>query len=382
MAKNKGPSDLPKLPAQINYNDLVDQITKAHSSLARLDEMLRHIPNPSLIEQTFLTQEAVLSSKIEGTQVTLEEVLKKEAEQGGEHVEEDSEKGRDIREVWNYRRAFRMGLDMIAEGEPLAENNVKKLHRTLLQSVRGKTRAPGEFRKGQVHIGPPGTPMEDARYVPPGAGEISDLYSNFDKYLNNPAAEKDVLVQIAVAHYQFEAIHPFMDGNGRVGRLLIPLFLFKRGVISSPLMYVSQYFEENRHDYYDLLADVSYKDAWTPWIRFFLNGLCVQAAIASEAGRAITQLRSEHQAHLSEYKSTYAYSILDAMFAQPYFTPNLISAKSGIKNKQTVLNLIEKFKAAGIVVDLIPSRKRNKVYEFKQLTDLLNASQGGKKKSV
>ncbi len=377
MAKIKGPFDLPKLPAKIDYSELVDQVTKAHAALARLDEMFKHISNPALIEQTFLTQEAVLSSKIEGTQVTLEDVLKQEAEKGGEHIEESSEKGRDIKEVWNYRRAFRMGLDMINAGESLAENNIKKLHKALLQSVRGKTRAPGEFRKDQVHIGPPGTPMSEARYIPPIASSIPGLYSNFDRYFNTPGAEKDPLVQIAIAHYQFEAIHPFKDGNGRVGRLLIPLFLYKRGIISSPLMYVSQYFEENRRDYYDLLSDVSYKDAWVPWIRFFLHGLCVQANKASEVGRAITVLRDEHRKHLSEYKSTYAYAVLDAMFAQPYFTPNMIARSSGVKNKQTILNLIAKFTAAGILKDISPHRKRNKVYVFEELTNLLDNHERG-----
>ncbi len=372
MAKTKGPFDLPELPVKIDYSELVDQITKAHTALARLDEMFKHIPNSALIEQTFLTQEAVQSSKIEGTQVTLEDVLKQEAEEGGEHIEENSERGRDIREVWNYRSAFREGLEIINGGGQLAENNIKRLHKILLQSVRGKTRAPGEFRKEQVHIGPPGTPASEARYIPPTASSIPNLYSNFDRYLNTDTAEKDPLVQIAVAHYQFEAIHPFKDGNGRVGRLLIPLFLFKRGIISSPLMYVSQYFEENRRDYYDLLADVSYKDAWIPWIRFFLNGLCVQANAASEVGRKITTLRNEHRTHLSEYKSTYAYAVLDAMFAYPYFTPNILSMRSNVKNKQTILNLIEKFKEAGILKDLSPHRKRNKVYVFSELANLLD----------
>lgn len=272
----KGPIDLPKLPPAIDYVAVVSDLSKAHAALARLDETLAHLRNPNLVERTFLTREAVLSSQIEGTQATLEEVFHEEAA-SGEAVSEDTEKRQDIREVINYRRATYEGIRLIGSGQPLAENNVKRLHSILLESVRGKTKAPGEFRREQVYIAPPGTPISEARYIPPAPKFIADLYSNFDRYLNVEDAEKDPLIQIAVAHYQFEAIHPFNDGNGRVGRLLIPLFLYQRNILSRPYMYVSKYFEEHRRDYYDLLADVSYKDAWTPWIRFFLNGLTEQA---------------------------------------------------------------------------------------------------------
>ena len=369
--KNKTPFDLPKLPAKINYNDLVEHIAKAHTALARLDEMLKHIGNPSHLERTFFTREAVLSSKIEGTQVTLEDVLKEEAKDKKSSTE-DSERQRDIVEVLNYRRAMRTGVKMVEDGRPLGENAVKELHKILLQSVRGRTRAPGEFRREQVYIAPEGTPMEEARYVPPVPKDIPELYSNLDRYLNLEDSERDPLVQIAIAHYQFEAIHPFNDGNGRIGRLLIPLFLYNRKIIARPLIYISKYFEENRRDYYDLLNDVSYKDAWTPWIRFFLHGLCEQAYEATELGRAIIALRNEYRTHLAEFHSTYAFNLLDAIFQRPYFTPTQIRKESGIKNSQTVLTLISKFVEAGILKDMEPKRMRNKVYQFYPLTQLLN----------
>src|SRR3989338_3605086 len=374
-AKNKvkGPFDLPKLPGQVNYSELIEHLSKAHASLARLDEMLKQAEIHPLIVSTFLTKEAVLSSNIECTQVTLEDVLKKEAEEGKKVAENDTI-GRDVREVLNYRDALQYGAKMIDDGKSLSENNIKKLHEILLRSVRGKIRAPGEFRREQVYIAPPGTPMSEARYIPPSPTLIPNLYSNFDRYLNTTDSERDALVQIAVAHYQFEAIHPFMDGNGGVGRLLIPLFLYDRKIIARPLMYVSKYFEEHRRDYYDLLADVSYKDAWTPWIRFFLNGLCEQAQNAIDLGRDIVALREDIYKRLRKYNSASSINLLDAIFKQPYFTPTLIKTVSGIRTQQTVLTLVTKFLADGILVDLTPSRQRNKIYAFKPLTDLLDGS--------
>lgn len=378
QSKTKVPFDLPKLPPGVDYGALVEHLSQAHASLARLDETLRHLRNPALIERTFLTREAVLSSQIEGTQATLEEVFKKEAEEG-EKIKEEDKKAQDIQEIINYRQAMREGVKLVDAGESLAENNVKKLHKILLQSVRGKTRAPGEFRRDQVYIAPPGTPMEEARYVPPLATRIPELYGDFDRYFNTENAERDPLVQIAIAHYQFEAIHPFKDGNGRVGRLLIPLFLYRRKVLAHPYMYVSKYLEEHRRDYYDLLADVSYKGAWVPWIRFFLNGLCEQAKDASTLARKIIEMQNEYERHLSEFNSPYAFNLLEAVFAYPVFTTTLIRKAAGIENVQTALNLIQKFVRAGILVDVSPERKRNKTYAFTRLLDLLNQYGNGEK---
>ncbi|MEK9176916.1 MAG: Fic family protein [Patescibacteria group bacterium] len=373
MAQNiRGiPFDLPKLPTPVDYTTLFDDLRKANSALTRLDEMLKHLPDPSRIERIFLSQEAVLSSKIEGTQVTLEEVLKEEADNSGKPVEEISERGKDIKEIINYRQAFIQGLKIIENGELLTEDNVKKLHKILLRSVRGKTRAPGEFRRDQVYIAPPGTPMKDARYVPPSPIYVPDLYGNFDQYLNKPEAERDPLVQIAIAHYQFEAIHPFNDGNGRLGRLLIPLFLFQRKIVARPLMYVSKYFEAHRSDYYDLLAAVSYKNEWTAWIRFFLHGLFEHATHASTVGRNIIALQEKLRKGLSKFQSPYALNFLDAMFTRSYFTPTAIKQAAGLRNQQTALNLIRKFELAGIIRDVSPERKRNKIYEFTLLVKLL-----------
>ena len=367
----KTPFDLSLLPVKIDYSLLVSDIAKAHASLARLDETLTHLRNPKIIERTFLTREAVLSSQIEGTQATLEEVLKEEAV-AGENVVENTKKMQDIREVINYRRAMNEGIKLIDQGEPLAENNIKRLHCILLESARGKTKTPGEFRREQNYIAPPGTPMSEARYVPPLPTRVPELYSNFDRYFNIPESEQDPLVQLAVAHYQFEAIHPFKDGNGRVGRLLIPLFLYRRKILSKPYVYVSKYFEEHRRDYYDLLADVSYKNAWIPWIRFFLNGLTEQAADACSLIRDILELQRKFHAVLSDFHSPYAFNLLDVLFAYPICSTTQMRALGDIKNIQTLLNLIKKFERDGILVDISPERKRNKTYAFAPLLEILD----------
>ena len=369
--EHKTPFELPLLPPKIDYTLLVGDIAKAHASLARLDETLIHLRNPRIIERTFLTREAVLSSQIEGTQASLEDVFKEEAS-AGDNPNDATKKAEDIREVINYRRAMSEGVKMIDASTPLAENNIKKLHSILLQSVRGKTKSPGEFRRIQVYIAPPGTPMSEARYVPPLPVRVPELYGNFDRYFNTAEAEQDALVQLAVAHYQFEAIHPFSDGNGRVGRLLIPLFLYDRKILSKPYMYVSKYFEEHRRDYYDLLADVSYKDAWIPWIRFFLNGLTEQASDACMLVRQIVDLQQKFHTVLSDFHSPYASNLLDVLFVYPICSTTQMRMMGGIKSVQTLQNLIKKFTKAGILEDISPDRKRNKTYAFVPLLDIIN----------
>lgn len=372
LERGKIALNLPKLPPPIDYLALIENLGEAHASLARLDETLLHLRNPGLIERTFLTREALMSSQIEGTQATLEEVFKKDIKDE-DSIKPEDKKWQEIQEVINYRGAMREGVKMIDAGNSLAENNIKKLHRILLQSVRGKTRAPGDFRRDQVYIAPPGTPMTEARYIPPPATQIPELYSNLDRYLNTEGSERDPLVQIAVTHYQFEAIHPFADGNGRVGRLMIPLFLYQRKILSRPYMYISKYLEEHRRDYYDLLADVTYKDAWIPWTRFFLKGISEQAKDACALARKIIDLQLEYERRLKSFDSSYAFSMLEAMFRYPIFTTATIRERAGIKNVQTGLNLISKFIEAGMLKDLTPERKRNKAYAFTRLMDLLNS---------
>ena len=363
----KNPFNLPKLPPKINYEPLIDHIIRAHRAIAGLDSLLGALPNPNLLGRTMQTKEAVESSKIEGTQATINEVLEYEARA---EKKDDTIKKRDINEVINYRQALDLGVKSL-KTVPISENLVKKIHATLLKSGRGANKAPGEFRKVQVYIGKPGADISEASYIPPTANEIIPLFSNLEKYLNSNE-EKDTLVQIAISHYQFEAIHPFLDGNGRVGRLIISLFLYEKKLLSHPFLYLSEFFEEHRQDYYDLLRGVSEKQDWESWIKFFLNALTSQAKKAEETGKEILKLHTTYQEKISEIHSLYTANLLDAIFVRPIFTTASLRKYTKIKNTQTFFNLVAKFVEAGILKEATPEKRRNKMYVFTELIKLLN----------
>ena len=363
---SKPPFDLPKLPSKIDYARLVANIAKAHASIARLDGLLSNVVNPRLLSRTFITKEAVMSSQIEGTQATLSEVFEHEAKG---IKKENTNKERDFREILNYHRALERGVELLMD-RLLSENFIKELHRILLHSTRGHNKAPGEFRRQKVYIGRQGLGIEHASYVPPLPAAIPELFSNLEKYIHSDD-EQDVLVQIAVVHYQFEAIHPFMDGNGRIGRLLISLMLYDKKLLSYPYIYLSEFFEEHRQDYYDLLLGVSEKGAWEDWILFFLRGLNQQACKAQETAKKILDLHERVKIQLPELGSVHAYAFFEALFVQPLFSARTIRRLVSVKNAQTIYNLINKFKQAGIIVDLTGDQRRNKIYRFDALHDIL-----------
>ncbi len=365
MAKN--PFSPPKLPPKLHYGNLVSEIARANKSLGRLDALLSQLKNPRLLSRTMVTREAVLSSQIEGTEVTLNEVLEKEAR--GVTKEEIS-KDRDFREVINYRQALEHGIRVLGD-QPLAENLIKELHAILLRSARGKNRAPGEFRRKLVYIGKPGATIEEASFVPPLPGEIIELFSNLERYIHTE--EREALVQIGVAHYQFEAIHPFEDGNGRIGRLLISLMLFQKKLLSYPFIYLSEFFEEHRREYYDLLLGVSEKGDWESWLKFFLRGINIQAQKAQEVSQRILDLHMSLNSRITEFNSRYAHHFLDELFSNPYFSSHTIKDRTGIKNVQTVFTLIAKFLNAGVIIDMTPQKKRNKIYCFNELLKILDS---------
>lgn len=277
----------------------------------------------------------------------------------------------DIEEVLNYRMALQRGVKMIDENLPITENFVKELHRILLTSVRGKEKAPGEFRKGQVYIGTHGTTIQSASYIPPEPQHVLQHFSNLEKYLN-AHKERDLLVQIAIAHYQFEAIHPFWDGNGRVGRLIISLFLYKHGLLKKPWLYLSEYFELHRQEYYRLLREVSDGDKWNEWIAFFLEGVETQSLDACEKVQKIRTLHDKTRERALEMGSVYAVNFVEALFIKPVFTRRMIQKLAKVKNYQTLSNLLDKFVKAGIIDDLDSTRQRNKAYVFSDLMKLIN----------
>ncbi|MEA2087062.1 MAG: Fic family protein [Candidatus Caldatribacteriota bacterium] len=355
----------PKLPPKIDYTNLIKEIGQAHNSLGKLNGLLINIPNPGLLTTPLLTKEAVLSSRIEGTQATLEDVFKYEAE---EKISEEGEIEKDVREIINYRKAMSLAIDEL-KNRPIGENLIKKIHFHLLSSVRGANKNRGNLRRIQVYIAAPGTPIKEATYIPPPITEIPSLLSNWESYINSEQ-EKDPLVQMGVAHYQFEAIHPFMDGNGRIGRLLIPLFLYQRKLLSYPLLYISEFFEKNRKDYYDLLRRVSEEEDWENWIRFFLTALTDQSLKTQVTVLEIIALHNNLKNKIAAINSAYAINLLDVIFTTPIVSFASVKKRLKTKSYQTIYNLLTKFINIGILKE-VSGRKRNRIYVFQQLLDVL-----------
>lgn len=354
------------LPPKINYSLIFSEIIKARDIVARYDEAVKRLPNPEIIQRSFETKEAVLSSKIEGTQATLDEVMMFDAQ---DIKTEENEKEKDYREIVNYRLAIKYGRDLL-EKKPLAENVIKELHKILLNSVRGQNKAPGQIRKNQVFIGPYGATIDEATFIPPEPQHIPALFSNLEKYMHSEE-EIDPLVQIAVAHYQFESIHPFMDGNGRVGRLLVPLFLYEKKVTAYANIYISEFLEEHRDNYYELLQKVSEKGDFISWIKFFLDAVYYQTKITLDRVVKIEKLYKNLKEQMPKIGSIYANSFLEALFVKPTFTTKSIKKNAGISNNQTLYTIIEKFIEFKIITDVTPSKARNKVYIFLDLRKII-----------
>lgn len=353
------------LPVDIKYDELIPQLARSNHELGNLSGSLLHPGvNPQLLITPLLTKEAVLSSSIEGTVATVEEVFRYEADQA---TLENEELRQDAHEIVNYRKALEAALDELNR-RTIGENLLKKAHEILLDSVRGQRKNRGCFRRGQVFIGSPGATINNATFIPAPAEEIPRLMKNWEFYINS-GEEKDPLVQIAVAHYQFEAIHPFLDGNGRIGRLVIPLFLCERKLLPSPILYVSEFFESNREEYIQALRGVDQDNSWTAWIRFFLRAIEVQALRTQRSVLKIMSLYEDLMDNMNTFSSSYCRPMLDAIFVRPVV--NFSYLRSVLRaSPQTIYNLIAKFEKAGILIQL-GERKRNRLYIFIQLMNLL-----------
>jgi Fic family protein len=254
---------------------------------------------------------------------------------------------------------------------PLCLNLIKDLHAILLDSVRGRDKAPGQFRRTQNYIAPPGYPIEQATFVPPSPDRLAEVLDNWEKYLHFD--EKDVLVQLAIVKAQFEIIHPFLDGNGRLGRMLVPLFLFAKKLLSSPMFYLSAYFEANREAYYTRLQAVSQQQDWNGWIQFFLTAVVEQAAINIDKVRGILRLYEDMKTKVVETThSQFAIQALDAIFSRPIFQGANFAAISRIPTKVTAATLIRQLQDAGILTVLQPARgRRSAMLVFPELINLV-----------
>jgi Fic family protein len=355
-----------RLPLEsIDWSALVTLIGQANAGLARYDGMLQGIVNPGVMLSPLTTQEAVLSSRIEGTQASMEEVLEYEA---SPQDKIEPEKRDDIREIINYRRAMVKAVREFKK-RPLCLNLIKEMHVVLLDSVRGRHKAPGEFRRVQNYIGPPGCDMDTATFVPPSVDQMGPALDNWEKYCHSE--EKDRLVQLAVLKAQFELIHPFLDGNGRIGRILIPLFLFEKGLLSSPMFYLSAYLDEHRDEYYERLRAISRQQDWNGWIQFFLTAVREQAGINAEKTRNILALYDRMKVQVQEaIRSQYIIQAIDALFAQPIFTSIDFSKRSKIP-KESSYHILSVLKKEGIVKEHRPGRgRRGSVLIFQELIDI------------
>jgi len=297
----------------LKWDSFIHLIGKANFQLAHYAGILHGIVNPRIFLAPLATQEAVLSSQIEGSQATLADVLNYEA-----LPKSDSAKHEDIREVINYRTALLYAADYLRK-KPTNLNLLKEVHGILLKDARGKDKARGEFRRVQNWIGKPGTPKEQASYVPPPPEKIMECLDNLEKYFHMD--DKDYLVQLAIIHAQFELIHPFVDGNGRVGRMLIPLFLVQKKLLDGPNFYISAYFESHRETYYERLRNVSKKGEWENWISFFLEAIIAQSRDNSDKASKVMGLYDELKPRIVDItKSQFAMKALDALFEHPIFS--------------------------------------------------------------
>ena len=309
---------------QLDWQRLIPLIGPATSALARYDGMLAAIPNPSVLLAPLSTREAVLSSRIEGTQASMSEVLGFEAGRRADSSERDSE----IHEIINYRRAVRRAQEML-EDLPLSGRVIRAAHETLLSGTRGDNTGPGQYRRIPNWIGPPGCTIDEAKYVPINAQRLDNAMSRWERYIHQD--KPDLLVQAANLHAEFEALHPFLDGNGRVGRMLVPLFLWQRGCIQRPLFYISAYFEANRDAYYEKLLAVSRDNDWTDWCMFFLKAVQNQADDNLTKTRAILDLHDSLKPRIdAATRSRHAIRTRDWIFQQPVFSSTKFVDGTGI----------------------------------------------------
>jgi len=349
------------LPPKLDWTPtLVRALSDADRLIGRLAGEGASLPNPHLLIRPFVAREAVLSSRIEGTQPTLGELLASEA---GAVVERSPE---DLREVANYVVALEHGIRRL-ETLPLSLRLIREIHEKLMQGVRGGHATPGEFRRSQNWIGRPGCTLQTAAFVPPPPEELMACLGTLEKFLHEQILPP--LVQIGLAHYQFETIHPFLDGNGRAGRLLITLFLVERSVLPRPLLYLSAFFEATRQDYYDSLRGVSERGEWNAWLEYFLNGVARQSEDALSRAQRMNRLLTEWRRDLSGWSSRTPILLLDRLAENPFLTITKAAKNLGVAFT-TVQRAMERLRRKGIVEETSKA-KRNRVYCAKALLDIL-----------
>lgn len=357
------PAPLPPDPPIEIGQRLALLLSRADQAIGRLDGAIQNMPNPDLFVAMYVRQEAVLSSQIEGTQSTLDDLLAVE-------LEPSLGDARDVDEIVNYVRAMKYGLDRLSS-VPLSLRLIREIHAQLLAGGRGANKQPGEFRRDQNVIAAGGVrDIRQATFVPPTVPDMTAALDNFERLLHT-ATELPVLLQIGIAHAQFETIHPFLDGNGRVGRLLITFQLVHGGVLHRPVLYLSLYLKRNRLDYYDQLMSVRHTGAWEGWLEFFIRGVAETAEEATRKAQAIVALQERLRRQIqSERMPTSALRLLDHLFDRPLTHVKLASAQLGV-SFVTANKLLELFERNGVVRE-VTGRKRDRIFRFEPYLGLFD----------
>lgn len=346
------PEPLPPDPPLAVDGPMLGLLAAAAESVGRLDGAAHTLPNPELFVAMYVRREAVLSSQIEGTQSTLDDVLAYELDEGIPDLP------RDVEEVFNYVRAMNYGLNRL-QTLPLSLRLIREIHSELLSSGRGAERMPGEFRTSQNWIGPQGVGLSQASFVPPPPDAMTTALGDLEKYLHN--GSYPVWIDAALAHAQFETIHPFLDGNGRVGRLLVTFLLVHREVLGQPLLYLSYFLKRHRAEYYDRLMAVREDGDWEGWVRFFLRGIAETATEATSTAKAIVALRDRHRELMVDTGAN-GMRLLDILYRQPLIT--IKAATAGVHvSTPTAAGLIDSFQRAGLLEE-ITGKKRNRVFRY------------------
>lgn len=337
------PAPLPPQPAVDLTGELPALLSAADRAMGRLDGSVLTLPNADLFVFMYVRKEAVLSSQIEGTQSSLQDLLSAEARLFDEHLP------RDVDEVINYVRAMKHGLAQLPD-LPVSVRLIREIHAELMRGVRGGRLQPGELRTTQNWIGPAGCALNTAAFVPPPHHAVPQALGDLEKFLHGDDSLPP-LVKIALAHVQFETIHPFLDGNGRVGRLLITFLLTEAGVLHKPVLYLSHYFKQHRQSYYEHLQAVRDHGAWEAWLAFFLQGVISVAGEAAETARRILQLREQHRAAITEHLGRAAgngHKVLESLFDRPIvsvsdvqkMTGTTYAAANGLVSRLVKLNVL------------------------------------------
>ena len=349
------------LPPEIAWDSqLVMALSRAYYLLGQLAREGDTLPNPHLFMKAFMTREAVLSSKIEGTQATISDLLVDQVSADAQHDVDD------LQEVRNYMSALDYGIERLND-LPLSLRLIKELHAHLMEGIRGSHAKPGAFRQIQNWIGPPGSTLYTAHYVPPPPNYLMDCLSQLEAFLHD--RQLPTLVHIGLCHYQFEAIHPFLDGNGRIGRLLIMLLLVDRGILPSPLLYVSAFFEATKQDYYRQLYNVSAYGTWRDWLVYFLNGVAVQCDDVLSRAERINQLINDWKLQAAHSSSQIPVKIVERLTVNPYLTIKDVCTELNIAFS-TAQRWVTKLEAMTIIQQ-VGNNKRNRLYCATQVLNIL-----------